>query len=71
MVIDEAKEQNYAIKSAFKTTNYKEKYEAWFFGIMIAKSLGTKEVEVQADSQVVVSHVREEFTAKSEKLKSI
>lgn len=53
----------------FKTTNNEVKYETLFFGLMIAKSLDAKEVEVQADFQVVVNQVLGELEAKSEKLK--
>lgn len=38
-------------------------------GVVIAESLGVDEVEVRADSQVVVNQVRGEFATRSEKLK--
>lgn len=69
LITDNGEKHNYAVKLAFKTTNNEAEYEALFFNLTIANSLGTKEVEVRVDSQVVVSQVQGEFASKSEKLK--
>ncbi|KAF5463927.1 hypothetical protein F2P56_014050 [Juglans regia] len=62
-------EHNYAIKLGFKTTNNKAEYEALLARMIVARSLGATEVEVRANSQVVVSQVTGQFAIKGEKLK--
>lgn len=57
IITDKGEEHDYAIKLAFKTMNNEIEYEALFFGITIARSLGTEEVEVRVDSSIVVSQV--------------
>lgn len=69
IITDEGKKHNYTIKLAFMTTNNEVEYEALFFIMTIAKTLGVKKVEIRAKSLVVVSQVQGEFVAKSEKLK--
>lgn len=46
------------IKLAFETTNNEAEYEALLVGLEVAELLGAIEVEVKADSQVVVNQVR-------------
>lgn len=43
IVKNKGEEHNYAIKLTFKTMNNEVDYEALFFGLMMAKSLGTKD----------------------------
>ncbi|KAG6642779.1 hypothetical protein CIPAW_09G164700 [Carya illinoinensis] len=51
IIMDKGEEHDYAVKLAFKATNNKEEYEALFFNLTIAKSLGVKKVEILADSR--------------------
>lgn len=69
IITDRGEEHDYTFKLTFKTTNNEAEYEALFFSLTITKSLGTEKVEVQVNSQVVVSQVRGEFKVKSKKLK--
>lgn len=57
IITDTVKELDYTIKLAFKTTNNEAEYKALFSGLVIARTLGAKEMEVRADSQVVVNQV--------------
>lgn len=41
----------------FKTTNNEAKYEALIVGLLVAKALGAVEIEVKADSNIVVNQV--------------
>lgn len=50
IITDKGEEHNYAVMLVFKTTNNEADYEALFFCLTIAKSLGVEEVEVQVDS---------------------
>lgn len=68
-IITDKGEEHYAIKLVFKTIKNEAKYEALFLGMTIAKSLGAKEVEFKANSQVVVNQVRGEFVENGKKLK--
>lgn len=70
IIIAKGEEHNYTVRPAFKTTNNEEENHVLFFSPTIAKSLGTMEVEVRDDSQVVVSQVRGEFATTRDKLKS-
>lgn len=56
-------------KLTFETTNNKDEYKALVAGLSIAKALGATEVEVKADSQIVVDQVLRVYSAKGEKLK--
>lgn len=39
----------------FQTTNNEAEHEVLFVGLVIARSLGVEEIEVRADSKVVVN----------------
>lgn len=62
-------EYNYTVKLAFNSMNNEVEYEALLSGLQVAKALGAAEIEVWADSQVVVNQVRGEFAVKSEQLR--
>lgn len=55
----------------FKVTNNEAEYEAILARLTIVETLGTREVNIKADSQVVVGQVTGEYLAKSEKLKKL
>lgn len=63
------KKHNYPVKLTFRITNNKAEYEALLARMLVAKLLGAKEVELKADSQVLINQVLEEFAIKGEKLK--
>lgn len=44
IITDECEEHNYAIKLVFKTMKNEVEYEALFFDLTIAKSLGTSQL---------------------------
>lgn len=66
---DSGEEYHYTVKLAFKTTNNKAEYEALLARLPTAKALRAKEVDIRADSQVVVNQLIREYVEKSEKLK--
>jgi ribonuclease HI len=46
----------YSIKLDFVTTNNEAEYEVVLAGLSIAREMGAKNVEINSDSQVVVSY---------------
>jgi ribonuclease HI len=57
-----------ALKLNFPTTNNEAEYEAVIAGLNLAEHLGAKNLEIQSDSQVVVSHIQGGSEAKGEKM---
>ncbi|KAF5450077.1 hypothetical protein F2P56_030456 [Juglans regia] len=53
IVTDLGERFDYALKLKFKVTNNEAEYEALMSGLRLARSLGTTEVEVKANSQIV------------------
>jgi ribonuclease HI len=58
----------YAIKLDFVTTNNEAEYKAVLAGLSIAREMGAKNVEIQSNSQVIVSHVQGVAEAQGEKM---
>ncbi|XP_040990483.1 uncharacterized protein LOC121237698 [Juglans microcarpa x Juglans regia] len=69
IVTKQGEEHDYVVKLAFKTTNNEAEYEVLLAGMTVARLLGDEDIEVRADSQVVVSQVLGEFATKGERLK--
>lgn len=60
----------YYIRSLqFKVTNNEAKYEAMLVGLAITRALGANELNMKANSQVMVSQIMGEYLAKGEKFK--
>lgn len=59
--MDAREEHNYAIRLAFNITNNEVEYEALLASLAFTKLLGTNEIEVKFDSQVVLNQVQGEF----------
>lgn len=57
----------YAIKLDFVVTNNEAEYEAVLAGLVIAREMGARNLEVRSDSQVVVDHVQGQLEAQGEK----
>ncbi|KAF5468681.1 hypothetical protein F2P56_012818 [Juglans regia] len=69
IVTDSGERFDYALKLRFKVTNNEEEYEPLLLGLTLARSLSATEVEVKADSQIVVGQVTGQFLTKGENLK--
>ena len=54
----------YAVRLEFLTTNNIVDYEAVLLGLRKLRALGVRRCIIKSDSQVVVGHVKKEFTAK-------
>lgn len=59
----------YAIRLEFKVTNNKAEYEVVVAGLAIAKASRAKEVNMKADSQVIVGQIIGKYLAKGKRLK--
>ncbi|XP_041000589.1 uncharacterized protein K02A2.6-like [Juglans microcarpa x Juglans regia] len=57
IIISLGEKLDYALKLGFKVTNNEAEYEALLSGLTISRSLGAIEVEVKADSQIVVGQI--------------
>lgn len=55
----------------FRASNNKVEYEALLIGLRVARNVGTAQVIVYLDSQLVVQQVKGVFEVKYEKLHSI
>ncbi|KAM1113485.1 hypothetical protein ACFX2B_045602 [Malus domestica] len=53
-----------AIALGFKASNNEAEYEALLAGLRMAKDLGMKKLVIHSDSQLIISHTTEEYTAK-------
>lgn len=62
-------EHHYMINLAFKTTNNKEEYEVVLAEFTVAKALGAKEVDIRANSLMVINQLIQKYAVKTEKLK--
>ena len=58
----------YAVRLQFLTTNNEAEYEALLTGLSLAKALGAKSLIVQADSQLIIGHVKGDYEAKEERM---
>ena len=58
----------YVARLEFFMTNNIAKYEAMLLGLRKLKALGVRRCIVRSDSQVVVGHVKNEFTTKEPEL---
>lgn len=65
----EGEHLEFAIKSAFITTNNEAEYEAIIPGMELAREMGVMILERRSDSQVVTGHIRREYEARGEKMK--
>ncbi|XP_008238721.1 PREDICTED: uncharacterized protein LOC103337339 [Prunus mume] len=54
----------YAFHFKFHTSNNEAEYEALLAGLRLAKEMGTKQIQIFSDSQLVVHQVKQDFTAK-------
>ncbi|XP_040994290.1 uncharacterized protein LOC121240831 [Juglans microcarpa x Juglans regia] len=68
IVASEGKESYHVVRLEFKVTNNEAEYEAVLASLAIMKGLGGKEVEMKADSQVVVGQITWEYLARGSKL---
>ena len=50
----------YMVHLEYKATNNMAKYEALIFGLMVALSLGVRQLLVKGDSQLIIKKVRGE-----------
>lgn len=62
-------EVEYALRFNFKATKYETKYEALLVGLSIETILRANGVIVRCDSQLVLSQVSGDNTAKKERMK--
>ncbi|KAJ8467357.1 hypothetical protein OPV22_029909 [Ensete ventricosum] len=51
----------HALRLGFKATNNEAEYEVLMFGLKVAAKLGTEDVEIFTDSQLVAGQVNGEF----------
>ena len=58
----------YLLKLGFSTSNNEVEYEVLVVGLQAAIKLGTEELEVYSDSQLVVSQVKGSFEARDPKM---
>jgi ribonuclease HI len=58
----------YAIKLDFVTTNNEAEYEAVLAELTIARKVGTIDVEIWSDSQVVVGQISGEYATQGDRL---
>ncbi|CAL2260077.1 unnamed protein product [Prunus armeniaca] len=54
----------YALRFKFHASNNEAEYEALLAGLRLAKEMGTKQIQIFSDSQLVVHQVNQDFTAK-------
>ncbi|XP_074321614.1 uncharacterized protein LOC141658585 [Silene latifolia] len=57
-----------AVQCEFKATNNEVEYEALILGLQLAIELQVSRIEVYSDSQVIVNHVNNVYTARDPKL---
>ncbi|KAM2144890.1 hypothetical protein ACFX1R_048515 [Malus domestica] len=53
-----------AIALSFKASNNEAEYKALLAGFRMAKDLGIKKLAIHSDSQLIINHTTEEYTAK-------
>ena len=58
----------YRVKLKFPVTNNEAEYEALLIGLRIARALGTENIVLKSDSQLVIGQVRGEFEAKETRM---
>ena len=58
----------YVARLEFLTTNNIAEYEAVLLGLRKLRALGVRRCIVRSDSQVIVGHIKNEFTMKEPKL---
>ena len=58
----------YAIILQFPATNNEAEYKALLTGLSLAKALGAKNLNVQADSQLIIGQVKGDYEAKEERI---
>ena len=58
----------YAIRLQFPATNNEVECEAFLTSLKLARVVATKDVIVQADSQLVISQVKRDYKAKEERI---
>ena len=58
----------YVVRLQFPVTNNETEYEALLIGLSLARVLESKTLIVQADSQLVIGQVREDYEAKEERM---
>ncbi|KAI5328097.1 hypothetical protein L3X38_027493 [Prunus dulcis] len=54
----------YALRFNFQASNNEDEYEALLAGLRLAKEMDAKQIQIFSDSQLVVHHVNQDFTAK-------
>ena len=59
-----------AIHCDFRTTNNEAKYEALIAGLILAKDMGIKKIDIHSDSQLVVNQLLGTYQAKDLKIAS-
>ena len=60
----------YVLRFAFSASNNEAEYEALIAGLMPAKEMGTRRLNIKSDSQLVVNQVRGGYQAKDTKMAS-
>ena len=58
----------YAVRLQFLVTNNEVEYETLLTGLKLAKMLGSKDLIVQVNSQLVINQVREDYDVKKERM---
>ena len=69
LITTDGEELSSSLRLEFKTTNNEAEYEAIIASLEMALELGAESMEFRSDSQVITSHIWEEFEAKGEKMK--
>lgn len=64
IVNDKGIEMEYSLKFSFRTSNKQAEYEACLTGIRMAKELGATTLVNRSDSQLMVSQIRGDYSAK-------
>lgn len=59
----------YALRFGFPSTNSEAEYKVLITGLRISKELGVQHLKACSDSQLVVSHVLDEYEAREENMK--
>ena len=68
LIPPEGETPKYAVKLQFLAMNNEAKYEALLTGLSLAKSLGAKNLIIQADSQLVIGQVKGNYEANEERM---
>ena len=68
LISPEGETLKYAVRLQFPATNNEAEYKALITVLSLAKALGAKRLIVQADSQLIIGHVKGDYEAKEERM---